>query len=166
MKPVNIHEGIDSTLLILQHRLKPQADVTAIEVVKEYGKLPQVECYAAQINQVFMNVINNAIDALEDSIIKEKNLENPQIKIRTEVIDEASILIRIFDNGCGIAENVRSRIFDPFFTTKEPGKGTGLGLYISYQIVVEKHGGTITCVSESAKGSEFQIQIPIKCAVS
>ena len=162
MKPVNIHEGIDSTLLILEHRLKPQADFTAIDVVKEYGELPLVECYAAQLNQVFMNVISNAIDALEHSIIKEKKMNNPQIKIRTEVIEENSILIHISDNGCGIPESVRSRIFDPFFTTKEPGKGTGLGLYISYQIVVEKHGGTITCVSEPGKGSEFQIQIPIK----
>ncbi|BAY25794.1 GAF sensor signal transduction histidine kinase [Calothrix sp. NIES-2100] len=166
MKPVNIHEGIDSTLLILQHRLQAKADSIAIEVVKKYGKLPEVECYAAQLNQVFMNVISNAIDALEHSKSKEKNLDNPQIKIRTEVIDKTSILIRIFDNGCGIPENVRSRIFDPFFTTKEPGKGTGLGLYISYQIVVEKHGGTITCVSEPGKGSEFRIEIPIKCAVS
>ncbi|MBD2355555.1 GAF domain-containing protein [Tolypothrix sp. FACHB-123] len=166
MKPVNIHEGIDSTLLILEHRLKPQANFPAIEVVKQYRKLPLVECYAAQINQVFMNVISNAIDALEDAIIKDKNLQNPQIHICTEVIEENSILINIDDNGCGIPENVRSRIFDPFFTTKEPGKGTGLGLYISYQIVVEKHNGTIKCISEPGKGSQFQIQIPIKCAVN
>ncbi|BAY13005.1 GAF domain-containing sensor histidine kinase [Calothrix sp. NIES-2098] len=166
MKPVNIHEGIESTLLILQHRLKPQADIIAIEVVKVYGELPKVQCYAAQINQVLMNVLSNAIDALEQTIIVEKNLENPQIKICTEVVDENSILIRITDNGCGIPENVRSRIFDPFFTTKEPGKGTGLGLYISYQIVVEKHGGQIDCFSEPGKGAEFRIQIPIKRSVS
>jgi GAF domain-containing protein len=165
MKPVNIHEGIDSTLLILEHRLKPQADFIAIEVVKEYGKLPQIECYAAQINQVFMNVLSNAIDALEHSIIKEKTLNKPQIKIHTELTDENTILIRITDNGCGIPDNVRSRIFDPFFTTKEPGKGTGLGLYISYQIVVEKHGGQIKCFSEPGKGAEFRIQIPIKRSV-
>ncbi len=180
MKPVNIHEGIDSTLLILQHRLKPQADFIAIEVVKEYGEVPKVECYAAQINQVFMNVLSNAaqinqvfmnvlsnaIDALEHSIIREKNLEKPEIEIHTELMDENTILIRIADNGCGIPDNVRSRIFDPFFTTKEPGKGTGLGLYISYQIVVEKHGGQIKCFSEPGKGTEFRIQIPIKRSVS
>ncbi|OUL19625.1 ATPase [Nostoc sp. RF31YmG] len=166
MKPVNIHEGIESTLLILQHRLKPQADFIAIEVVKEYGELPKVQCYAAQINQVLMNVLSNAIDALEQSVMVEKTLENPQIQICTEVIDENSILIRIADNGCGIPESLRSRIFDPFFTTKEPGKGTGLGLYISYQIVVDKHAGQIKCFSEPGKGSEFRIQIPIKHSVS
>jgi GAF domain-containing protein len=166
MKPVNIHAGIDSTLLILEHRLKPQDDFIAIEVLKEYGELPQVECYAAQINQVFMNILSNAIDALEHLIIKEKSLKNPQINIHTALMDKNTILIRIADNGCGIPESVRSRIFDPFFTTKEPGKGTGLGLYISYQIVVEKHGGQIQCYSEPGKGSEFRIEIPIKRSVS
>ncbi|BAY61597.1 GAF sensor signal transduction histidine kinase [Calothrix brevissima NIES-22] len=166
MKPVNIHEGIDSTLLILEHRLKPQDNFTAIEVFKEYGNLPLVECYAAQLNQVFMNVISNAIDALEHSISKDKKLHQPQIHIQTEVIDENSIAIQIVDNGCGIPDDVRSRIFDPFFTTKEPGKGTGLGLYISYQIVVDKHGGQIQCISEPGKGAEFRVEIPIKREVS
>ncbi|MDZ7959284.1 MAG: GAF domain-containing protein [Aulosira sp. DedQUE10] len=166
MKPVNIHEGIDSTLMILQHRLKPQTDGITIEIVKKYCELSQVECYAAQMNQVFMNIISNAIDALEDVVKVKKTLEHPQICIQTEVVNKNLIQIRIVDNGCGIPDNMRSRIFDPFFTTKEPGKGTGVGLYISYQIVVEKHGGEIQCFSEPGKGSEFRIQIPIKRAVS
>ncbi|BAY92556.1 MULTISPECIES: GAF domain-containing protein [unclassified Tolypothrix] len=166
MKPVNIHEGIDSTLMILQHRLKLQADGSGIEVVKKYSPLPPVECYAAEMNQVFMNILSNAIDAIENGVKVKKTIEQPEIYIYTELVDENSIQIRILDNGCGIPENMRSRIFDPFFTTKEPGKGTGVGLYISYQIVVEKHGGQIQCFSEPDKGSEFLIQIPIKRAVS
>jgi len=166
MKPVNIHEGIDSTVMILQHRLKPQTDSINIELVKQYCELPQVDCYAAQMNQVFMNILSNAIDALEDAVKVKKTIEHPQICIYTEVIDENLIQIRIVDNGCGIPDHMRSRIFDPFFTTKEPGKGTGVGLYITYQIVVEKHGGQIQCFSKPGKGSEFLIQIPIKRAVS
>jgi signal transduction histidine kinase len=162
IKPVDIHEGIDSTLLILQHRLQPQTNSFAIEVVKEYGELPSVVCYAAQINQVFMNILNNAIDALENSEKSGKIIDNPKILIRTEVIEGNTILIRIADNACGIPEVMRSRIFEPFFTTKQPGQGTGLGLSISYQIIVEKHGGNIKCVSEPGKGCEFWIEIPIK----
>ncbi|MEH1921003.1 GAF domain-containing sensor histidine kinase [Nostoc sp.] len=166
MKPVDIHEGIDSTLLILQHRLQPETNSFAIEVVKQYGELPPVVCYAAQINQVFMNILNNAIDALENSATSGKKIQNPKILIRTEVIEENTILIWIADNGCGIPERMRSRIFEPFFTTKQPGQGTGLGLSISYQIIVEKHGGNIKCVSEAGKGCEFWIEIPMKRTVS
>ncbi|MEH2039753.1 GAF domain-containing sensor histidine kinase [Nostoc sp.] len=166
MKPVDLHEGIDSTLLILQHRLQPQTNSFAIEVVKQYGELPPVVCYAAQMNQAFMNILNNAIDALENSAISGKGIDNPKIWIRTEVIEENTILIWIADNGCGIPEIVRSRIFEPFFTTKQPGQGTGLGLSISYQIIVEKHGGTIKCVSEPSNGCEFWIQIPMKRTIS
>ncbi|MEH2424129.1 MAG: GAF domain-containing protein [Nostoc sp.] len=162
MKPVDLHEGIDSTLLILQHRLQSQINSFAIEVVKQYGELPPLVCYAAQINQVFMNILNNAIDALENSATSGKIIDNPKILIRTEVIEGNIILIWIADNGCGISENMRSRIFEPFFTTKQPGQGTGLGLSISYQIIVEKHGGNIKCVSEPGNGSEFCIQIPSK----
>ncbi|MBE8987211.1 GAF domain-containing protein [Nostoc sp. LEGE 12450] len=162
IKPVNLHEGIDSTLLILQHRLQPQTNSFAIEVIKEYGELPPVVCYAAQMNQVFMNILNNAIDALENSATCGKIIADSKIWIRTETIEGNSILIWIADNGCGIPEMMRSRIFEPFFTTKQPGQGIGLGLSISYQIIVEKHGGNIKCVSEPGNGCEFWIEIPIK----
>ncbi|MEH2328136.1 GAF domain-containing protein [Nostoc sp.] len=162
MKSVDLHEGIDSTLLILQHRLQPQTNSFAIEVVKQYGELPPVVCYAAQMNQVFMNILNNAIDALENSATSGKIIDNPKILIRTEIIEGNTVLISIADNGCGISEIVRSRIFEPFFTTKQPGQGTGLGLSISYQIVVEKHGGNIKCVSEPGNSCEFWIEIPMK----
>ncbi|WP_414526752.1 GAF domain-containing protein [Nodularia chucula] len=160
MKSVDIHAGIDSTLLILKHRLQPHANSFNVEVVKEYGDLPLVRCHAAQMNQVFMNIINNAIDSLEESMAKGTITEQPKICIRTEVTAKKKILIRIFDNGSGVPEKLRSRIFEPFFTTKPPGKGTGLGLSISYQIVVEKHGGKIECVSQLGQGCEFLIEIP------
>lgn len=166
MKDVDIHEGIDSTLLILQHRLKSNGDSANILLVKEYGNLPLVECYAGQLNQVFMNVIGNAIDALQSNQLSDRNSVSPQIKISTAVGqlngNVPSAVIRIADNGSGISESMRERIFDPFFTTKPVGKGTGLGLSISYQIVVEKHGGVLKCCSESGKGTEFAIEIPIR----
>jgi signal transduction histidine kinase len=161
MKPVDIHEGIDSTLLILQHRLRATPASSTIEVVKKYGELPKIECYPAQLNQVFMNILGNAIDALEDKS-KNRQYENPQIIIHTNVLDTKTILISISDNGCGIPEEMRSQVFDPFFTTKEPGKGTGLGLSISYQIIVEKHGGKIEYFSKPGKSTGFWIEIPIK----
>ncbi len=156
MKNVNIHEGIDSTLMILEHRLKAQPDRQAIQVVKEYGELPLVECYAGQLNQVFMNIIANAIDALQEP------LQNPAIiRIRTEV--EGNIAaIRIADNGTGIIDKVKQRIFDPFYTTKPIGSGTGMGLAISHSIIVEKHKGEIKCFSQVGKGTEFAIEIPIQ----
>ncbi|HEY9694616.1 MAG TPA: GAF domain-containing protein [Oculatellaceae cyanobacterium] len=168
-KPVNIHEGIDSTLLILQHRLKPTSDYAGIQIVKEYGDLPSVECYAGQLNQVFMNIISNAADALEErdeSRTKEEIKNSPsQITIRTSVLQEqddiARALIQIADNGTGISEDVVAKIFDPFFTTKPVGKGTGLGLSICYQIVVDKHSGMLKCKSELGKGTEFWIEIPL-----
>jgi two-component system, NtrC family, sensor kinase len=183
MKFVDLHEGLDSTLLILQHRLKEQADRTGIVVIKEYGELPLVECYSAQINQVFMNILSNGIDALEEGTVDWElgtGLVNsvtpttdhpspiPTIRIRTEVISDKEpqsadkVLIRIGDNGPGIPEEVRSRIFDPFFTTKPIGRGTGLGLSISYQIVVEKHNGQLRCIAYPGQGTEFQIEIPVK----
>ncbi|UNU23302.1 GAF domain-containing protein [Microcoleus vaginatus] len=166
MKAVDIHEGIDSTLLILQHRLKSNADSANIVLVKEYGILPLVECYAGQLNQVFMNVIGNAIDALESHKLLADQSVAPQIKISTSVGqlngNLPSAVIRISDNGTGISESMRQRIFDPFFTTKSVGKGTGLGLSISYQIVVEKHGGVLKCNSELGKGTEFVIEIPLR----
>ncbi|MDZ8239642.1 MAG: GAF domain-containing protein [Nostoc sp. ChiQUE01a] len=166
MKPVDLHEGIDSTLLILQHRLQPQTNSFAIEIIKEYGDLPPVVCYAAQMNQVFMNILNNAIDALEHAVNFGQIIDNPKIWIRTKIREWNTIIICIADNGCGIPEVVRSRIFEPFFTTKQPGQGTGLGLSISYQIIVEKHGGNIKCVSHPGQGCEFWIEIPMKHRVT
>ena len=157
MKPVDIHDGLDSTLLILQHRLKPTADFIGIEVIKEYGKLPLVECYAGQLNQVFMNLLSNAIDALEEA----KDNPAPTIRITTSMLEDNMVAIRIGDNGTGIPEAVMRQIFDPFFTTKPVGKGTGLGLSISYQIIVDKHGGMMKCFSEPGKGTEFYIELPI-----
>lgn len=164
-KPVNIHEGIDSTLLILQHRLKAKFDSSGIEVIKEYGDLPLVECYAGQMNQVFMNVLSNALDALEQHKQSQGKDYCAQIKIKTAVGqlegNIPSVVIRIADNGPGIPEDLIARIFDPFFTTKPVGQGTGLGLSISYQIVVDKHGGVFKCESSPGLGTEFWIEIPM-----
>jgi signal transduction histidine kinase len=166
MKAVDIHEGIESTLMILQHRLKAKPDYPAIEVIKDYGNLPLAECYAGQLNQVFMNLLSNAIDAIEQAKEKSSEPYTGQITIRTSVSDQDGdrphLVIKIADNGLGIPEAVQSRIFDPFFTTKPVGKGTGLGLSISYQIVVDKHGGTLQCSSEPGQGTEFLIKIPVK----
>jgi len=159
MKPIDIHEGIESTLLILQNRLKANGARPQIEVIKEYGNLPIVECFAGQLNQVFMNIISNAIDALEEE--QGKSDLSPTIRISTEVADSDSIIIRIADNGPGMSEQVKKRLFDAFFTTKPVGQGTGLGLSISYQIVVDKHKGLFWCESELGKGTEFWIKIPI-----
>ncbi len=165
-KPVDIHEGIDSTLLILQHRLKAQSDWPAIVVTKDYGKLPQVECYAGQLNQVLMNVLSNAIDALEENntqrTFEALKIQPNQLTIRTSTIDTHWVEIAIADNGVGMPEQIQRRIFNPFFTTKPVGKGTGMGLSISYQIITEKHGGQLTCSSAIGKGTEFVIQIPIR----
>jgi signal transduction histidine kinase len=162
IKSVDIHEGIENTLIILKHNLKAKPDRVEIEIIREYDKLPLIECYAGQLNQVFMNIIANAIDALSDSnnlILKTR--EKLQIRIRTELTNDNYVLIRIADNGSGIPEEVQKRLFDPFFTTKDVGKGTGLGLSISYQIVVEKHGGQLSCISTPEEGSEFIIKIPV-----
>ncbi|MEH2254770.1 GAF domain-containing sensor histidine kinase [Nostoc sp.] len=169
LKPVDIHEGLDSTLLILGHRLKNNNDRPAIEIVKQYDSLPLLECYPAQLNQVFMNLLSNSIDALEEKFntIQQRYLKLLQtcpripliIWINTQAINN-QIVIKIADNGLGIPEEVRSHIFDPFFTTKAPGKGTGLGLSISHQIVVEKHHGQMKCSSKPGEGTEFLIEIP------
>jgi len=167
-KRVDLHEGIDNTLLILQYRLKGNGELPGIEVIKDYGNIPPVECYAGQMNQVFMNIISNAIDALEMGNRGKRDEENaeypmPTIHISTRVsADNSRLLIRICDNGSGMNEEVKKRIFDPFYTTKPVGKGTGLGLAISYQIIVEKHGGIMDCISEPGKGTEFWIEIPVK----
>ncbi|QLE59416.1 ATP-binding protein [Nostoc sp. TCL26-01] len=163
IKSVDIHEGINSTLLILQNRLKNYQNHLNIRVIKEYGKLPLVDCYAGLLNQVFMNILANAIDALEESIVKNPQLFiQPQIMIRTELSEDQQAVISIADNGMGIPLDVKKQLFDPFFTTKPIGKGTGLGLSICYQIIVEKHGGQMLCVSKVGQGAEFIMKIPVK----
>jgi signal transduction histidine kinase len=165
-KAVDIHEGINSTLLILQHRLKDRPERPSIEVIQDYGSLPLVECYAGQLNQVFMNILTNAIDALEDGNANRTFQDiqaNPnQIKIMTSVVDGPWVQIAIADNGPGIPPDIQQQIFNPFFTTKPIGKGTGMGMSISYQIVTEKHKGKLECFSTPGKGTEFVIQIPIR----
>jgi signal transduction histidine kinase len=191
VKEVDIHEGIDSTLLILNSRIKSKTDGSAIEIIKEYGELPKIECYAGQLNQVFMNILSNAIDALDEvqdsSVVSVQsqmvastqftvmqkqatapNLsQSSNIRIRTEMIkgdsekDGDRVAIWIVDNGPGISEDILQRIFDPFFTTKPVGKGTGLGMSISYQVVVEKHKGQLRCISTPGKGTAFVVEIPI-----
>ncbi|MDB9375134.1 ATP-binding sensor histidine kinase [Nodularia sphaerocarpa] len=161
MKAVDIHEGIDNTLMILDHRLQEKSNLPEIKVIKNYAKLPKVSCFASQMNQVFMNILNNAIDALEDSLTQGKTTDNPIIKISTQIIDGNMLRITIADNAYGIIEMVQSKIFDPFFTTKPVGSGTGLGLSISYQVIVDQHKGSLTCNSAPGNGTEFCIDIPL-----
>lgn len=165
-KHIDIHEGIDSTLMILQSRLKRKSDHAEIQVIREYNLIPQVECYAGQLNQVFMNILANAIDALDEFNEKRTYAEiqlNPSyIRIRTELLDENWVSISIADNGHGIPQEICSKLFDPFFTTKPVGQGTGLGLSISHQVVVDRHSGRFYCQSEVGKGAEFIIEIPLR----
>jgi PAS domain S-box-containing protein len=185
LKVVDVHEGIDSTLMILQHRLKPDAQSPGIAVEKNYGDLPKVKCYAGQLNQVFMNILSNAIDALashfadvsptQNSLQKSHNgggadvqvvshsaaCFTPTIRVWTEAVGDR-VVIHIADNGPGMTTAIQQRVFDPFFTTKEIGKGTGLGMSISHQIVVERHGGQIHCVSAPGAGAEFIIELPMQ----
>ncbi|NEO76202.1 ATP-binding protein [Moorena sp. SIO4G3] len=164
LKPVNIHEGIDNTLVLLSNRLKP-----GIELIKQYGDLPLVDCYPAQLNQVFLSILENALDAIEKDAIEQKAKEHKSvescpspvftIRIQTELVNQNWIVIRIADNGPGIAAAIKDRIFDPFFTTKDPGQGTGLGLAISYQIITQ-HRGKIEVASEPGQGAEFVISLP------
>ncbi len=174
-KVVDIHEGIDSSLLILQHRLKASSNLPAIQVIKNYGQFPKVECYPSQLNQVFMNIIANAIDSLESKAMQEAiaspdqpwnidaDQQNPsQISIKTILLPDNQVEIKISDNGMGITEAVQERLFDPFFTTKEVGKGTGLGMSISYQIITERHHGSLVCESTIGQGASFIIKIPLQ----
>jgi two-component system NtrC family sensor kinase len=215
-KLADLHEGLDSTLVMLRHRLQASGVNSGIEVIKKYGNLPKVLCFPKQLNQVFLNLFNNAIDALEakklqqqsnyqikrlvtQNYLQEFSLtktpcceiargyhdsprsklrkyqleistethEVPYITIQTEFISSQhqqiidKVVIRIADNGTGITESVQKRMFDPFFTTKEVGKGTGLGLFISYQLIVQRHRGQLQCISEPGVGTEFVIEIPI-----
>ncbi len=178
IKEVNLSQSIDSNLMILNSRLKATQERSAIEVIKQYGELPSIECYAGQLNQVFMNLFCNAIDAIDEKI---DNLQSPvqtfrrnvspksqiaftpQIKICIELTeDKKSVFIQISDNGIGMSQEVKQRIFDQFFTTKPVGKGTGLGLAIARQIIVEKHGGNLEVNSVMGEGTEFIITIPLK----
>ncbi|MEA5470283.1 response regulator [Spirulina sp. 06S082] len=170
----NLHAGIDSTLIILRHRLKGNDNRPEIQVIREYGELPEVQCYPGPLNQVFMNIIANAIDALDESSLKkvkgeiENNLETHpnQITIKTAAIaetdtDRKMAAIRILDNGLGMTAEIQKQIFEHLFTTKPVGQGTGLGLSISRQIIIEKHEGNIKCISSPGEGTEFIIEIPL-----
>ena len=147
IKTVDVHEGIESTLAMMS------ADLAGIEIEKDYGDLPLIECYAGQLNQVFMNIIRNAIDAL----VSERS---PHLHITTKSVSDTHISIWIVDNGPGINPEIQDRIFDPFFTTREVGKGTGLGLSISHQIIEVQHGGSLRCYSVPKQGTKFLIELP------
>ncbi|MGA1475105.1 MAG: sensor histidine kinase, partial [Prochlorothrix sp.] len=157
MKPARMEEGLDSTLLILRHQLSEQDQYPAVEVIKEYDTTPETLCYPSQLNQVFMNILSNAIDAMRGY---DNPITTPQIHIKTLRHGDDKIRIKIADNGCGISDEIKPQIFDPFFTTKPVGSGQGLGLSICYQIVVDKHQGRLWCRSKVGQGSEFTIEIP------
>ncbi|MGQ4646955.1 PAS domain S-box protein [Lyngbya aestuarii] len=191
-RQVDVHEGIESTLMVLQHRLKTKSSNLKIEVIREYGNLPPIDCYPGQLNQVLMNILTNAVEAFELSSLGTQQNFSPKISIRTSLVGSSDstdkslslvssqqlqqpldtavpasqkgqkIVIQIADNGPGMTETIKSQIFDPFFSTKPVGQGTGFGLSISYQIIVENHHGVLTCISEPGKGSEFWIEIPLK----
>ena len=156
LQSVDINQELDNTLLMLHYRLQSNQPELNIEVVKDYGNLPLVQCYACQLNQVFLNILNNAIDAIRDKA----GTMPARISIRTEQFDNKHVRIRIANNGSYIPPEVKARIFDPFFTTKPIGMGTGLGLAISYQIIVGQHKGSLQCFSEPGKDTEFQIELP------
>jgi len=176
IKSVDIHEGINSCLMLLQHRLKAKSDRSTINVIKDYGDLPLFTCYGGQLNQVFMNLLANAIDALEERESREEGaVFHPQILIRTEVVPENSqdkistgsgIRVIIADNGIGMTEQVLSKLFTPYFTTKPIGKGTGIGLSISRKIMREKHCGQLHCISAPEQGTQFIIEMPTICIVT
>jgi len=164
IKAIDIHEGLNSTLLLLQHRLTPEDQSWEIKVIKNYENIPLVTCYASQLNQVFLNLLNNAIDALE-SRRRENFPESsiPTIWITTKLSSKETVMIQIKDNGIGISQELQSRLFEPFFTTKPVGEGSGLGLLTSYEIIVEKHKGNLICHSSPGQGTEFTVEIPMHC---
>jgi signal transduction histidine kinase len=174
LKTVDIHEGIDSTLMILQHRLTARSDYPAIEVIREYGSLPKVQCYARLLNQVFLNILSNAIDALsgsfaigQESLAEDKGQRAiPTITIRTKLLDAQQVAIEIADNGSGMTEALQARVFEPFFSTKQIGEGTGLGMSICYGVVVNQHSGQLRCSSAPWQGTTFVIEIPIQQPVA
>jgi len=166
-KVVDVHEAIDTTLVLLQHRLKEQGSRPAIEIKKHYGHLPPIECYPGPINQVFMNLLVNAIDAIEDTLntntdkSSSKSSSIGTITIHTALQNDAWVRVKIMDTGCGIPDSIKTRIFDPFFTTKPVGTGTGMGLSICYQIVHELHSGHLECLSSPREGTCFEIYLPL-----
>lgn len=165
LKAVDIHQGIDNTLLLLQHRLRGASRAESIEVIKEYGQLPPIACYASQLNQVFMNLINNAIDALQMRVMPRRITIRTKLSLKStssSLSPSPWAVIFIADNGSGMSEEVRQKMFDPFFTTKPVGSGTGLGLSISHQIIVERHGGQIRCLSVPEQGTELIVEIPVE----
>ena len=161
----NLHDGIDSTLLILKHRLKFKENCPKIEIFKEYGNLPEIQCFPGQLNQVFMNILANAIDALEErhltEDIEEIERQKNRILIQTFRPEERHVIVKFSDNGVGMAAEVKQRFFEPGFTTKRVGKGTGLGMAIARQIVEEKHEGTIICHSELGMGTDVTLRLPV-----
>lgn len=163
-RTVDLHEGIETTLMILSHRLKVQSNRAKIQIVKKYGELPLIECYPGQLNQVFMNLLANAIDALEETNQDQKNSLIITIQTAIEQLNGAAdrLVIRIADNGPGMTDEIRRQLFTPFFTTKPEGRGTGLGLSISHQIITETHNGTLQCHSRLGQGTEFVIELPVK----
>lgn len=167
----DIHEGIDNTLMILKSRLNKAKVSSNIEIIRNYGNVPPISCYGGQINQVFMNILANAIDALEDHnqacelpARSGTKRESPKIWIETALINSGWLRISIRDNGCGMPRDIQSKMFEPFFTTKSAHRGTGLGMSISYKIVTERHGGRLRCISEPCQGTEFVIELPIEPA--
>ena len=167
LKSVDVHQGLENTLVILQHRLKASGDRAEVKVVRSYSDLPLLECYAGQLNQVFTNILANSIDALEEKRKRASDgaLEDaPEITIETKRVGLDRICISIADNGEGMPESVRNRVFDPFFTTKDIGVGTGLGMSISYQIVSERHRGQLSCDSGLGQGTRFEIELPLRAA--
>lgn len=168
-EPVNVHECLDNALVLLQHRLMPKNEGWAIQVSKKYGNVSLVNCCASSLTQVFIHILNNAIDVLEEpagrglkSVDSEKTTDTPQIEICTKTVNQHWVQIRIADNGSGICDSIKQRLFDPFFTTKPVGQGKGLGLSVSYQIIVEKHGGQLQCNSVLGQGAEFLISLPLQ----
>ncbi len=163
IKSVDIHEGLDSTLLILHHRFQPKENRPEIQVIKTYDVLPKVTCYSGQMNQVFLHLIENAIDALDSQPFDPNSQEShiPRLEIRTKLLQNNYIQVSVTDNGIGIPEEIRNRIFDPFFTTKPVGKATGLGLSLCYQIVVEQHNGKLKYEPLPNGGSQFVVEIPV-----
>lgn len=160
-KDVDIHEGIESTLLILNSRLNALTSSGEVAIAREYGTLPKVKCYSGQLNQVFMNILGNALDALDEQSLKtEDSAWTPKIRIRTHLVGNSQVSIHIYDNGPGIPESIREKIFDPFFTTKAVRKGTGLGMSISHGIITEKHHGSLICQPVAPQGTQFTITIP------
>ena len=162
-KAVDLHQGLDSTLLLLSNRLKATSHRTEIQLIKQYNNIPPITCLPNQLNQVFMNLLVNAIDAIDQQAKQQpRPVKGQSITLRTSQINDDSVQIEIIDTGPGIAKETQKQLFDPFFTTKPVGKGTGLGLSISYKIVTDTHQGQLHCLSEPGQGTTFRVVLPIR----